>query len=116
VEWWSVSCEVAVFSMVSVEVFWELGAHALGFEDSENLVTSDVLGLGDSILVSDLDTDGGWSVTLLGELDDGIHNIVLAHSKPSWCLSDVGQSRAAHTLTWCVHSSHGCFLCVFFCF
>ena len=53
-----------------VKIFWDLWGHTLSLEDSEDLVSGDVFGLGNSILVSDLDTDGGWSVAFLGELHD----------------------------------------------
>jgi len=75
-----------------VEIFWDFWGHTLSFQDSENFVSGDVFGLGNSILVSDLDTDGGWSVTFLGQLDDGVNNFVLAQSEPGWGLSDIRES------------------------
>merc|ERR1712108_10337 len=89
-----------------VKVLWDLWLHALRLQHSEDLVSGDVLGLRDTVLVSDLHTDGRWSVALLAELDNRVNDVVLAHSEPVWRLSDVRESAGAHTLAWCVHSSH----------
>jgi hypothetical protein len=75
-----------------VKIFWDLWSHTLSFQDSEDLVSGDVFGLGDSVLVSDLDTDGGRPVTFLRELHDGVNDLVLGESEPIWGLSDVWES------------------------
>jgi len=76
----------------TVKIFWDFWGHTLSFQDSEDLVSGDVFGLRDSVLISDLDTDGGWSVTFLGQLDDGVNNFVLGESEPGWGFSDVWES------------------------
>ena len=64
----------------------------MSFQDSEDLVAGNVFGLGNSVLVSDLDTDGGRPVTFLRELHDGVDDLVFAQSEPIWRLSDVWES------------------------
>merc|ERR1712050_179410 len=86
------------FKPRTVKVLWNINLDTLRLEDSEDLVSGDVLALANTVLVSDLDTDGGWSEALLGELDNGLDDIVLAHSEPVWRLSDVWESAGAHTL------------------
>merc|ERR1711881_509629 len=72
-----------------VEVLWDLWLHALCLQHTKDLIASDVLGLGDAVLVSDLDTDGRRAVALLAELHDRIDDVVLRHSQPVWRLADI---------------------------
>jgi len=76
----------------TVKIFGDLWGHTLSFQHSEDLVSGDVFGLGDSVLVSDLDADGGGSVAFLRELHDGLDDLVLAQSEPVGRLSDVWES------------------------
>jgi len=59
-----------------VQVFWNLWGEAIGLEDSENLVTSNHLHLGDAVRISEDDTDLRWSSTLLRELADLVDDLL----------------------------------------
>ena len=53
-----------------VKVFWDLGSEAVLLQDSEDLVSSDSLDLGDSVVVSEDDTYLRGRGSLLGELNN----------------------------------------------
>ena len=59
-----------------VQVFRDLRSQADFLQDSEDFAASDALDLWDSDLVSESDTNLGRSVPLLGELDDGVYQLV----------------------------------------
>jgi len=59
-----------------VQVLWDLWGEAIRLEDSENLVTSDNLDLGNTVRISEDDTDLGRSSTLLCELADLIDDLL----------------------------------------
>ena len=53
-----------------VKVFWDLWSEAVLLQDSEDLVSSDSLNLGDTVVVSEDDTDLRWRGALPGELNN----------------------------------------------
>jgi len=59
-----------------VQILRDLWGEAVGFEDSENLVTSNHLNLGDTVRISEDDTDLRWSSTLLCELADLVDDLL----------------------------------------
>jgi len=57
-------------------------AKSLGFEDTEDFVSSDETDLGDTVRVTEGDTDLGWSQTLTSQLDDVVDNIFRGGFEP----------------------------------
>ena len=53
-----------------VEVLRDLGSEALRLEDTEDLVAGDKLDLGNTVRVTENDTDLRWGETTTGELED----------------------------------------------
>ncbi len=76
-----------------VQVFWDFRGKTAGLEDSQNLVSGDESNLGDTVRVTEDDTDLGWAQTLFGELADGFANFLWASLQPAWWSSAVRQSR-----------------------
>jgi hypothetical protein len=64
----------------------------LGFEDTEDLVTGDEAHLGDTVRVTEGNTDLGWGQTLAGELDDLVDNILGGGLEPRRGSAAVGES------------------------
>jgi len=65
----------------------------LGLEDTEDLVTGDEADLGDTMRVTEGNTDLGGSQTLAGELDDLVDNVVMGGLEPRWRSAAVWESR-----------------------
>lgn len=65
-----------------VQVLRDLGGKAVGLQDTENLVTGDVLDLSNTLGVTEDDTDLGGGHTLLGELEDGLADILRGGLQP----------------------------------
>ena len=67
------------------------------FEDTEDFISSDETNLGDTVRVTEGDTDLRRSQTLAGKLDDLVDNVFWGSFKPRrWC-SAVRQSRGRCT-------------------
>jgi len=59
-----------------VEVLGNFGSEAVLLEDSEDLVASDTLNLGDAVVVTEDDTNLGGGGTLLGELNNLLYQFI----------------------------------------
>ena len=75
-----------------VQVLWDLWSQTVRLQDSHDLVTSDETGLGDTVSISQQDTDLRWGQTLSGVLDDLLNNAVWGGLEPSWSISRVWNS------------------------
>ena len=53
-----------------VKIFWDGGGGSSNLQDSEDLRSSDTFDLWDTVLISENNTDLGWSLTSLGHLDN----------------------------------------------
>ena len=53
-----------------IEIFWEVWSDSGYLEDSENLLSSDMLDLRDTVLIPEYNTNLGWRGASLGHLDD----------------------------------------------
>jgi hypothetical protein len=73
-----------------VEVLWDIGAKAAGLEDSEDLVASDDLDLGDTVAVTEDLTNLRWCSTLLRELADLVDNLLGSGLQPRRSAAGVG--------------------------
>lgn len=82
-----------------VQILWDLWGQTVGLQDTQDLVTSDNLGLGNTVRVSQQDTDLGWSQTLSGVLDDLLNNGLRRELEPSWSVSGVWKRRRRDTFT-----------------
>lgn len=82
-----------------VQVLWDLWSQTVGLQDSQDLVTSDNLGLGDTVSISQENTNLRRSQTLSGVLDDLLNNVVRAQLEPSWSVSGVWKSGGGDTFT-----------------
>jgi len=90
-----------------VEILWELGCSAHGLEDSKDLGSGEVVGLANTVGVSEMNTDERRLVTLLGELGDDVLDFLGGGFLPGWDRSSVREGRSGDTLSWCVHTAHG---------
>ena len=90
-----------------VEVLRQIGAHTSELQQTQDLVTSDALDLGDTHAVTESDTDLRGGHTLLSQLADLLNDVLRSHLDPRSGLALVRQSGAAHTLTLAVHATHG---------
>ena len=82
-----------------VQVFWDFWSQTVGLQDSHDLVTSDDTGLGNTVSISQQDTDLRWGQTLSGVLDDLLNDRLSGSLEPSWSISRVWNSRRGDTLT-----------------
>lgn len=82
-----------------VQVLRNVRSQTVGFQDSQDLVTGDNLGLGDTVSVSQDNTNLRRSQTLSGVLDHLLHNLVSGQLEPSRRVSGVGSSRRRNTFT-----------------
>ena len=76
----------------------------VGLEDSEDLVSGNALDLGDTVRVTENDTDLGWGETSSGELEDLVGDLLRGGLGPRRLRTTVRESRGAHTLSFRVHS------------
>jgi hypothetical protein len=80
-----------------VEVLGNLGGKAGLLKNTEDLGAGDSLNLGDTVGVSEGDTDLGGAGSLLGELDDLFNDVVGADLNPTGGALAVGQAAAGNT-------------------
>ncbi len=89
-----------------VEIFGNLGGESVLLQDSEDLVSSDTLDLGDAVVVSKDDTDLRGRGALLGELNNLFNQFVSGDLNPAGGSTSGGEASASNTLTIGVHSTH----------
>lgn len=82
-----------------VQVLWDLWSQTVGFQNSQDLVTSDNLGLGDTVSISQENTNLRWSQTLSGVLDNVLDNVTRGQLEPSWSVSRVWESGGRNTFS-----------------
>lgn len=82
-----------------VQVLWDLWSQTVRFQDSQDLVTSANLSLGNTVSISQEDTDLRRSQTLSGVLNDLLNNLVRGQLEPSWSVSRVWKSGGRDTLS-----------------
>jgi len=90
-----------------VEVLWDLWGESVSLEDSQNLAGGDGSDLGDTVGVTQDDTNLGGCVSLLGELADVLGDLGGGDLEPGWRGPLVGESAGAHSLSLAVHATHG---------
>jgi len=83
-----------------VQVLWDRWSQTFRLEDSEDLVTSDESDLGNSLRVSQLDTNLRWGETLSSELEDLIADLLGCGLEPRWGRSTVWEGRRGDTLSF----------------
>ena len=65
-----------------IKVFWDLGGEADFLQDSEDFAAGDALHLWNTNSVSKSDTDLRWRVAFLGELNNGVNDVVGGYIDP----------------------------------
>jgi hypothetical protein len=78
----------------------------VGLEDSQNAVTSDNLDLGNTVRVTENDTNLRRGSTLLGELADLLNDLVGGSLEPGGRGARVGESGGRNALSLAVKSTH----------
>lgn len=81
-----------------VEVFGEVWGETFLFQDSEDFAASDALDLGDSVAISESDTDLRRHVSLLGKLNNLLNEVLGLDFDPAWSGLSVWQASAGDTL------------------
>jgi hypothetical protein len=93
----------------AVQILGELRGNTAGLEDTEDLLAGDLGHLGDTLGVTQDDTDLRRGHALLGELQDVILDGGLVDLAPGRRGAAVRQRRARNTLALSVHATHlGC--------
>ena len=82
-----------------VQIFWNFWSQTVGFQDSQDLVTSNNLGLWNTVSISQDNTNRRWSQTLSSVLDDLFNNIIAGQFEPWWCVSWVWNGGGRNTFT-----------------
>lgn len=82
-----------------VQILWDLWSQTVGLQDSQDLVTSDNSSLGDTVSISQDNTNLRWSQTLSGVLDDLLNNFVSRELEPRRSVSRVWKSGGGDSLT-----------------
>lgn len=82
-----------------VKVLGDLRSKTLRLEDTEDLVTSDETNLGNTLRVTELDTDLRRGHTLTSELGDLLNNLLGGGLEPRGGSAAVRQSRGGDTLS-----------------
>ena len=89
-----------------VQILGNFGGKAIGFEDTNNLLSSYGTDLGNTIGITKDDSNLGRGESLLGELADMFLNVGRGDFKPAgWCAL-VRHGRFGDTLSWCMKTSH----------
>jgi hypothetical protein len=89
-----------------VKILGNFGCKAVGLEDTDNLLTSDGLDLGNTIRVTQDNTNLGGGQTLLGELADVFLDIGSRNLAPRRRSALVGEGTLRDTLSRCMHTTH----------
>lgn len=87
-----------------VKVLRDGGVQTVGLEDPQNLVTGDESDLGDTVAVSEDDTDLGRGETSSSELEDLVTDVLRGGLGPRGLRSSVRKRRRRDTLSGSVHS------------
>ena len=82
-----------------VQVLGEIRAESVGLEDTDNFVSSHVLGLGNSVGITENDANLRGGQTLLGELADLVNNLSSGGLEPRGGGAAVGEGRTGNTLS-----------------
>jgi len=89
-----------------VQILGDLRSKTVALEDSQDLVASNALDLGNSMRITQDDADLRGRETLSGELADLVTKILRRDLEPRGRSAAVGQSRAGNTLARSVHATH----------
>ena len=78
----------------------------MGLQDTEDLVTGQEADLGDTVRVTEGDTDLGRREALAGELDDVLDDVVGRRLEPGRGSAAVGEGGGRNALSGSVHTTH----------
>ena len=94
-----------------IEIFWEVWSGTSYLEDSEDLLSSDMVDLRNTVLISENNTNLRWRRASFGHLHDLLGQICARDLNPTWRCFSVRKTSAGNTLSLGVHSTH-CFYLV----
>ena len=95
-----------------IKIFWDGRSDTIDLQDSENFRSSHTTDLGDTVLISQNDTNLGRRRALLGQLDDLFGQITSRNLNPAWWSFSVWKASSRDTLTLGVHSTHCLYLII----
>lgn len=91
-----------------VKIFRDLGSHTVSLKDTDNLVASDSLDLGNTMGITEDDTNLSRRKTLLGILADQVNDFLRAGLQPGGSRATIGEGTAGDTLTTRILFVHTC--------
>jgi len=89
-----------------IQILWNLRSKSVGFQNSHNLVSCDVLYLCNSVRVSEDHTNLRWSETLLGKSADVLVYLLRRGCEPRWWTSFVWSSALRDTFSSTIRATH----------
>jgi len=89
-----------------VEILGDFGGESVGLEDANDLLSGDGLDLGNSVGITENDTNLGGGQTLLGELADVLFDIGRGHLQPRGGSALVRLGTLGDTLSGSMHTTH----------
>ena len=95
-----------------IEIFWEVWSNSGYFQNSEDLLTSDMVDLRNTILISENNTDLRWWWPSLGHSCDLLGQVSCWDLSPTWWCFSVWKTSAGNTLSLGVHSTHWLYLII----
>jgi hypothetical protein len=90
-----------------VKILGDLGGKTVGLQETNNLLSGDRLDLGDTIGITQDDTDLGGGQTLLCKLANVFFDIGSGNFQPGRRSAFVGAGTLGDTLSGSMHTTHG---------
>jgi len=91
----------------AMQILRQRWGQSFGFQNSQNLVPSDVSHLGNTMRISQYNTDLRWSETLLSQLVGLLFHIFRCEFQPGWYSSSIRKGWSWDTFAIGVKTTHG---------
>lgn len=88
-----------------IQILWDFRSETTRFEDTEDFISGDETNLGDSMRVTQYDTDLGGSHSSAGEFVDLVDDFCRGSFEPRRSTTGVRESRGRNALAWSVHTT-----------
>jgi hypothetical protein len=89
-----------------VKILWDFRGKTVGLQNTNNLLSGNMLDLRDTVGISQDNTNLGWGQTLLCELAHMFLNVRGRDLKPRRRRALVREGSLRDTLSWCMHTTH----------
>jgi hypothetical protein len=89
-----------------VQILGDFRSKTAGLQDTEDLVTGDGLDLGNTMRITENDTNLSRRKTLLGILADHVNDFLRSGLDPRSGRATVGEGTTRDTLTRSIHTTH----------